>query len=245
MVFLFDEFDTAAGNPQLDANFYGGLRSLSKYSFSYVIASRRAISDLQRGHPGLTSPFFNFLRPVHLTGFSDADIDRLLAQAEPAGFLFRVGDRAFVERYGGHHPYFVQAAAHYLFKAYAEGYLREGQPDERWVVERLRDIGSQQFRYYWDASDNGEKLILATLALVEQGDVAQYGLDQNLADRPPAQELLRLLYKRALLEDGRDGRPRVFSDLCRTSANLHSPLSPFASRPPRGVCSFPLPPPAR
>lgn len=215
-VVAFDEFDTAAANPSFDRDFFGGLRTLSaKHSVSWLVASHRDLIDLRYARPeAIGSPFFNFFRVVSLGGFTDDNVNTLLESGlAESGIVFRVSDRAFIDRYAGHHPYFVQAAAHYLFTAYAAKYFRDGQPDERWVVERLRDVGRPQFRYYWDESENGEKLILATLALIEQGDVTHYKLDQNFADKSPSKEMLRRLYQRALVEDDRSGRPRVFSDL--------------------------------
>ena len=215
-VVALDEFDTAAANPNFDKDFFGGLRTLSaKHRVSWLVASHRDMIDLRYAHSdAIGSPFFNFFRVVSLGNFTDDDVDTLLKTGlADTGIAFKVSDRAFLNRYAGHHPYFVQAAAHYLFTAYAVRYLRAGQPDEKWIVERLRDVGRQQFRYYWDGSENGEKLILATLALIEQGDVAHYKLDQSLADKSPTKEMLRRLRQRALIEDDHGSRPHVFSDL--------------------------------
>ena len=55
-------------------------------------------------------------------------------------------------------------AAYYVFDAYDLGYKSPGgQPDTRWIVARMRDNSAEHFRYYWDRSENGEKVILTRI----------------------------------------------------------------------------------
>jgi hypothetical protein len=47
LVLLFDEFDTAAANPNFDLAFFGGLRNLSNYRLSYIVARALAWLDVK------------------------------------------------------------------------------------------------------------------------------------------------------------------------------------------------------
>jgi len=79
LVILFDEFDTAATNPNFELAFFGGLRNLSKYRLSYIIASQRSLLDLYYANPdALGSPFFNIFRCITLRGFASDEVETLL-----------------------------------------------------------------------------------------------------------------------------------------------------------------------
>ena len=210
LVILFDEFDAAAANPNFDQAFFGGLRNLSKYSLSYIIASHRSLSELRFAHPeALVSPFFNIFRRVTLGGFAPDEVETLLnTSLAGTGIVFNAGDREMLELLAGSHPLFLQMAAYFLFDAYRYGRESEGSLDYRWVQERMWDNSVEHFRYYWDGSEAGEKLILATLALLESEELAHYRL-YPAADDP----ILRRLRERVLLVENPSGKPRLFSTL--------------------------------
>jgi hypothetical protein len=210
LVILFDEFDTAAGNPNFDQAFFGGLRNLSKYPLSYIIASHRTLSDLQFAHPdALVSPFFNIFRRVTLGSFTADDIETLLTTSlEGTDITFNDDDRAMLEAVAASHPFFLQMAAYFLFNAYRYGHRRKGRVDYRWVEERMRDNAVEHFRYYWDGSEIGESLILATLALLEPKELKRYQLYPSEDD-----PMLRRLRDRVLVAADPTGKPRIFSTL--------------------------------
>jgi hypothetical protein len=210
LVILFDEFDTAAANPNFDQAFFGGLRNLSKYPLSYIVASHRTLSELRFAHPeAIVSPFFNIFRRVTLGGFTPDEVETLLTGSlAGTGIAFSPGDREVLDFLADSHPFFLQMAAYFLFDAYRYDYRREERVDYRWVQDRMRDNAVEHFRYYWDGSEAGEKLILATLSLLESEELERYRL------YPAGDDLmLRRLRERVLAVEDRRGKPRLFSTL--------------------------------
>lgn len=209
-VILFDEFDAAAANPNFDQAFFGGLRNLSKYPLSYIIASHRTLSELRFAHPdAIVSPFFNIFRRITLGGFTSEEVETLLTESlEGTGITFNANDREVLDLLADSHPFFLQMVAYFLFDAYRYGQQQHGQVDYRWVQERVRDNAIEHFRYYWDESEPGEKLILATFALLESDELARHRL-YPVADDP----MLRRLRERVLVVENSQGAPRLFSGL--------------------------------
>jgi hypothetical protein len=210
LVILFDEFDTAATNPNFDQAFFGGLRNLSKYPLSYLVASHRTLSELRFAHPeAIVSPFFNIFRRVTLSGFTPGEVETLLTGSlAGTGITFSAGDREMLGFMADSHPFFLQMMAYFLFDAYRYDHLRDGRVDYRWVQDRMRDNSVEHFRYYWEGSEAGEKLILATLSLLESEELERYRL-YPAGDDP----MLRRLRERVLVVEDQQGKSRLFSML--------------------------------
>jgi hypothetical protein len=209
-ILLFDEFGAATSNPNLNKDFYGGLRYLSNnLRVNYIVTTQRPLLELQYAYPEtMTSPFFNTFHRVTLGPFTPEDVTTLLDTAlADTDVTFTSDDRRFIDRMAGRHPFFTQMAAYHLFAAYVNEYLRRQEVYSPWVTQRLRDNSTEHWRYYWDHSENGEKLILATLSLVERGDIEKYHLNRAFDEG-----MLRRLRDRSLIIE-REGEPTVFSAL--------------------------------
>lgn len=210
VILLFDEFGAATSNPNLNQDFYGGLRYLSNnLRVNYIVTTQRPLLELQYAYPEtMTSPFFNTFHRVTLGSFTHEDVTTLLDGAlADADVTFTSADRRFIDRMAGRHPFFTQMTAYHLFAAYVNEYLRRQEVYYPWVTQRLRDNSTEHWRYYWDHSENGEKLILATMSLVERGDIEKYHLNRAFDE-----SMLRRLRDRSLLIE-REGEPTVFSAL--------------------------------
>ena len=121
-VLLLDEFDDLLGElPLHQRAVYGWLRSLaSRYrSFSLVMASRRTLTELNYRTREFSqgSPYFNFMLPLSPGPLPQRDTGALLRRGKER---FTSRDRRFLWRIGGAHPYFLQAAAYFLWEAYDE-----------------------------------------------------------------------------------------------------------------------------
>jgi hypothetical protein len=215
LVILFDQFGVAAANPKLGVEFYAHLRDLNaRHASSCVLASQRPCTDLRYAHPEvLTSPLFNNWRRVTLEGLSPAEVDELIERAlQDSEIRFSRADRVFIDHVAGPHPCFVKLAAHHVFAAYAsERKLPDGQPDTRWIVDRMRDYGAGHLRHYWDNSKNGEKVILAALALAGRGRALQFDLPAYLSKHPTYAPAWERLARRALLTADERGQWHTFS----------------------------------
>jgi len=120
-VLLLDEFDALQGEPGLHTRaLYGPLRSLASRfrSFSVIATSRQSLTDLNTATRDFTagSPYFNFMREVPVRPLPEKAVGELLQR----GGRFTPDDRRFLRRIAGRHPYFLQAAAYYLWEAYEE-----------------------------------------------------------------------------------------------------------------------------
>ena len=120
-VLLLDEFDALQREPGLHTRaVYGCLRSLASRfrSFSVIATSRKSLTDLNTATRDFTagSPYFNFMQEVPVRPFPGKAIGELLQR----GDRFTPDDRRFLRRIAGRHPYFLQAAAYYLWEAYGE-----------------------------------------------------------------------------------------------------------------------------
>jgi hypothetical protein len=206
-VFLLDEFDSAAQNPHFDVNFFGGLRNLgNNFPLSFILASRYTLQELQYAHEDtFTSPFFNAFRPIYLPAFTPQEVNDLLdAALAGSNVTFERDDRNFLRYVSGHHPYLLQLGGYLLFDAHVKARV-----DHQTVQAQMAARSDQTWLYYWDGSENGEKLILATLALADQNEVDRYRLPQQFD-----QEMTNRLARRAiLLPESLGGRPQIFSPL--------------------------------
>jgi hypothetical protein len=209
-IILFDEFDTAAANQNFDQAFFGGLRNLSKYALSFIIASHRSLSELQYAHPeAIVSPFFNMFRRITLGGFTPDEVKTLLdGSLENTGIVFGTDDLDFLDALADSHPFFLQMAAYFLFDAYRFHYFQNGKADYRWIEDRIWDNSTEHFRYYWEGSEVGEKLILATLSLLDFDELNRYRLYPSSDDL-----MLRRLRERVLVVNDQKNTPRLFSNL--------------------------------
>lgn len=77
---LFDEFDLTIQNPALSGAFYDTLRSLPQgnRNITYVIATRKGISDLQSGDRSVSSPFFNILNSQFIEPFTRSEAESMI-----------------------------------------------------------------------------------------------------------------------------------------------------------------------
>jgi len=215
LVFLLDTFDSAAQNPHFDVNFFRGLRNLvNNFSLSFILASRYMLQELRYAHKNiLTSSFFNAFRPICLPAFTPQEVNDLLdAALVDSEIQFTHADRVFIDHVAGPHPCFVQMAAHHVFEAYDSGCtLPDGQPDTRWIVARLRDYGAGHLRHCWDNSENGEKIILVSLALAGRGRALQFDLPAHFARHPTYAQAWQSLERRALVTADERSQWHTFS----------------------------------
>lgn len=210
LVLILDEFDTAARNPNFDLNFFGGLRNLSNFRMSFIIASQRTLSDLGYAHPdAIVSPFFNIFRRITLRGFAVHEVQELLRNTlKHTGVYFTGYDRKLLSDLASTHPFFLQMAASYLFNAYRYDSRPNQRKENIWVTQRFLDNSIEHFRYYWERSEAGEKLILATLSLLEAEELERYKLYPN--DNDP---MFYTLQNRVLVVTDQQGQWRIFSSV--------------------------------
>jgi DNA-binding NarL/FixJ family response regulator len=171
VVLLLDEFERITANEAFTHDFFLTLRSLAiHHNLALVTASRSELIDLC--HADIrTSPFFNIFANLNLRLMEeDEAIEMLSRPLVDTRVTFSDIERQQVLLQAGSHPYFLQAAAHFLYEAYQRGL----PPAERLVfmATEFRREAWPHYREFWTASDDGERITLAALALLDQREGA-------------------------------------------------------------------------
>ncbi len=149
LVLLLDEFNLILHHAVLNnAEFYGGLRSLSSRcaSLSLVIASRLSLTRLNAETLVFNptgSPYFNTFTELTLTDFPEKDVEALLRWGED----FIPADRYAIRRLAGGHPFLLQAAAEAMVDARAE--KLDSEERRQFVADRLYREQRQHFADTW------------------------------------------------------------------------------------------------
>jgi hypothetical protein len=175
VVFLLDEFENVTENPNFEPAFFFGLRSLAiHHNMALITSSRRELIDLCHSQAVRSSPFFNIFANLNIGLFAEAEAHQLIAQLlSEASLTFTPEEMSTLLRFAGYHPYFLQAACHFLCKAYTKG-LGES--------ERLKFLkngyckeATAHFSAYWNHSCDQEKIVLTVLALLKRQERQKIG----------------------------------------------------------------------
>lgn len=217
---LLDEFEQTVANPHLTDIFFDRLRgiALSNRNFSYIIATRTGMTNLQSPYTKITSPFFNIFEDEYLECFPESEARTLLAHYLPPDDprkpqLNTLLTTMLYER-TGYHPYFLQLLCRHLY----ENISPDGQLDEigrAKALERFEDQARPHFEFYWELSHDVQR------ESSENSKPLSMPQEQDLMRRLAAGEpinwteedsyAVNKLRRRGLLINGADNRPRLFS----------------------------------
>lgn len=173
VIFLFDEFEYAAANPNFDLSFFGGIRHLTdNYDVAYVIAGTKELSHLSYAKKEVIgSPFFNIFHTFYLGFFCHEEaLEMIKKPLEKSCISFSQNDIDFIFRLCGFHPFFLQLACYHLVEAYKSEEMEEEEIRFRYTKEKFEQEAAKHFKYYWDNSNDEEKIIFAALSILEQRD---------------------------------------------------------------------------
>lgn len=166
LIFLLDEFERLALSPQLDPDFFSGLRALTaRYPVAFVTASKRPLLELTFANAStLSSPFFNIFANVRLGLFSEAESRQLLETlVAQAGLTFAPATVDFLLELGGLHPLFLQVAGFHAFELQQTKSGPLTNDDHRELERRFQDSTAAHWAYYWRALSPPAQRALATL----------------------------------------------------------------------------------
>lgn len=171
IIFLFDEFESILQNPQFPRSFYGHLRWLSQNCpVAYITATRRELVYHCIDSDTKTSPFFNIFDNLVLRTFKSQEcrelVDHYLHRAD---VCFRETEITKLIDISGGYPEFLQMACSFLYYAYHDDHS-EGCEQECWryVEDNFRVQLKSHSEYFWDKSEEQERILLAVLALLSQ-----------------------------------------------------------------------------
>ncbi len=202
VIFLLDEFEVMAGNPNLGIIFFNHLRALAgadDVNVAFVTGSTISLVDIALERRDLLgSPFFNIFQPIQLRLFSDQDSRYLVEDSLRRAETSFPGDLLeLVLEVGGEHPFFLQLAGHHALRLPVTGEALTEHEREAFL-ERFYQAAERHFEYYWQKLDHQDQYVLAALPLLEQDRSYQVTIER-LRD--------------ACLITQRKGRYRYFSPL--------------------------------
>jgi hypothetical protein len=168
VVFLLDEFENVTTNPNFDTGFFYGLRSLAiQHSLSLVTSSQHELIELTHSQAIRSSPFFNIFANINVRLFSDVEAQQLLAASlAGTGIVFSEEELATMAEVAGGHPFFLQAAGHFLFAAYAK-YADAAKRRAAWL-QAFREEVAPHLAHFWRTAGVHEQITLLLLALLSR-----------------------------------------------------------------------------
>ena len=209
-VLLLDEFDALLDEPRLHQRaVYGWLRSLAtRYrSFSVVVASRRTLTELNDATREFTqgSPYFNFMLLIAPGPLPRRYVGVLLKRGDGG---FAPSDRQFLERIGGAHPYFLQAAAYFLWECREGGEGSDAARCYAKAAEEFYAVAESVLQDIWRFWTPYTQMAF-TLAALEAmprllGDGYSFDIRALRRDLPNFAPELHTLARRGFLREDRD-----------------------------------------
>jgi hypothetical protein len=165
LVLLLDEFERVLIHPSFqDAAFFALMRSLATRTggLALITASRFSVAEMNERGRGLLetgSPFFNNVIEVRLRPFDEPSVGALLDQASK---VLSRGDRHFIRRVAGCHPFLLQAMAAALVET-------SGDDRQARAAECFYERIAFHFDDLWHSLDDRSRTAAVILSLVELG----------------------------------------------------------------------------
>jgi transcriptional regulator with XRE-family HTH domain len=168
VVLLFDEFERVTKNPNFNAAFFYGIRSLAiHHHLSLITSSRSELIELCHSEIIRSSPFFNIFATINMGLFrKDEALDLTTQSLAGTGINFTDTEIDAIFRLTGYHPYLLQIACYFLFDAY----LKNMKPDERtdYQHKAFREEVRPHLASCWQISDDHEKTNLIALTVLDR-----------------------------------------------------------------------------
>ena len=168
VVFLLDEFENVTSNPNFDPGFFYGLRSMAiQHSLSLVTSSQHELIELTHSQAVRSSPFFNIFANINVRLFSDVEAQQLLAASlAGTGIVFSEEELSTMVEVAGGHPFFLQAAGHFLFAAHAQ-YAGAEKRRAAWLKAFGEEV-APHLAHFWRTAGVQEQVTLLLLALLSR-----------------------------------------------------------------------------
>ena len=205
---MLDEFEwvvrTDPASVEMTHDFLSGLRALINRvpkGLALVIGTAHPLDRLCERIEFRGSPFSNAFLLFRLRPFTEAEVDQFFARVlRNTGLGFTEDERNYIKQVAGGHPLLLQTAGSLLF----ESRVRAGPIENYWAIsKRFAEQSSHHFKSLWEASAEGEKILLLAIATRD--------LDHELTQARLAHELRSLTERGLVLHRGR--HPEIFSFL--------------------------------
>ena len=214
VVMLLDEFEKVTTNTNFGPDFFYGLRSLAiQHNLTLVTSSRTELIELTHSEAIKSSPFFNIFANINVRLFIELEARQLISSSlEGSGVQFSQPDIELLFRIAGYHPFFLQAACHFLFEAYLNSLDPAGRT--KFLIKEFGEEAAPHLDDLWLNSRESEKIVLTSLALLEKGSSASeksFSVARLRDMYTRSEQTLAQLEKRGLLAQ-MDGGYRLFNN---------------------------------
>ena len=214
VVMLLDEFEKVTTNTNFGPDFFYGLRSLAiQHNLTLVTSSRTELIELTHSEAIKSSPFFNIFANINVRLFIELEARQLISSSlEGSGVQFSQPDIELLFRIAGYHPFFLQAACHFLFEAYLNSLDPAGRT--KFLIKEFGEEAAPHMDDLWLNSRESEKIVLTSLALLEKGSSASeksFSVARLRDMYTRSEQTLAQLEKRGLLAQ-MDGGYRLFNN---------------------------------
>ncbi len=166
-IFLLDEFERLASNPNLNRDFFGQLRLLAApfNPLIYITASHRPLAELTYRDNMLGSPFFGIFQPLRLASLAKRDAQTLIKKpAHEAGLKFSTETENFILELTGGHPFATQIACYHAFELQQQ--FDHLETDDFSEIEELTYADMHaHLTGYWEELSAEEQAALTELGL--------------------------------------------------------------------------------
>jgi AAA+ ATPase superfamily predicted ATPase len=208
LVLLLDEFEwvvrTDPASIEMTHDFLSGLRALINRvpkGLALVIGAVHPLDKLCEEIEFRGSPFANIFLQLRLRPFTEVEVGQFFAKMlKGTGLEFTEDERNYVKQIAGGHPLLLQTAGSLLF----ESRVRAGPTENYWAIsKRFAEQASHHFKSLWEASTEGEKILLMAIATRD--------LDHELTQARLTRELRSLTERGLVVQRGK--HPEIFSFL--------------------------------
>ncbi|UCE72904.1 MAG: ATP-binding protein [Methanomassiliicoccales archaeon] len=199
VVYLFDEFESIANNPNFDFSFYGQLRALSgnpTFQVAFVTASKKSIYTLTFDEEIKTSPFFRYFEDFKLGPMDSEEIGEFFDLAIENGAVFSNKIRTLIEEWSGGHPFLAQLCCDYFFDLVVTGEKIKPSEEEK-HLEIFLSRHKKHFAYFWSQVNKKQQTCLWWLASGKRPGSDYEGILEEL--------------EQSYLVEKKDGNYRIFS----------------------------------
>ena len=208
VVFLLDEFENVTTNSNFGPEFFYGLRSLAiQHNLTLITSSVSELIELTHSEAIRSSPFFNIFANINVRLFSREEARRMIAAyLDGSTVRFSEGEIEAALQLAGTHPFFLQAACHFLYEAHRQNL--DPRTRREFLLKEFREEATAHLEDYWRNSTDGEKIVLTALSLLAQRAKTRgqtFSLEQLNELYSRSDQTLGRLEKRALLQGGKGG----------------------------------------
>jgi hypothetical protein len=213
IIFFIDEFETILQNPRFPKSFYGHLRYLTQNCpVAFITASRRELVYHCIDNDTKSSPFFNVFENLLIKPFDDSECRELVKKyLKGMDVSFTDGELDKMIELSGGYAAFFQIACHFMFYAYQTDEIKDNENERLdYVEDHFRIQVKPHFVYFWNKSEEEERILLSLLALLSKRGKSSISEDKIKKIYPRYKnDLLTLTARSLVLKD--NSNYRVFS----------------------------------